>query len=189
MEGLRSELDRHIYAIFPTAIALAKEKAGETSNRWNTMHWNTYKATCRWRGEFKYHDWNQELSHPILLSIASGWETAFSNTVPEVLEGLATEAKKQLNIFQDETKGAIGEVLLAQDAATLQSQLSNYEAVLRDMCKSTTVSIHASQKQINRQFNSVVADMMNAGYQTCRRKRGQCISSSWGALWKKTNDI
>jgi hypothetical protein len=75
------------------AVEAAANKADETVKRWGGrvnyancaaggFFWSTYKAICRRGGVYTNaegtHDWNAELTEPVLKVVASGWERTFS---------------------------------------------------------------------------------------------------------------
>jgi hypothetical protein len=175
------------------AISRAAGKANDTVLRWNgsvnsnsishgSYCWATYKAICRRNGVYSnpqgLHDWNSQLTEPVIKAISSSWERAFSQRIPLILQATASKAMSSMNWLHSniETKmnkdiGPLGCFPM------LNSQLQNYNALFRDLCSVSTGRVATQAKDINRMFQPVIASALETAYQACCSEKGMALDS------------
>ena len=186
--SLISELQENVFDQFAAAIQQATSEACNTANRWGApvnrddralggLYWATYKALCRRNGLFSnrqgLHDWNAELTEPIIKNIANGWERTFSRRMPAVLNGLANKTGTLLTSFHKTVEARAlrnGTSLASLDM--LKQQLPNYKDTMKDLSTVAQTQIAARQKDINREFVPVVAETMKQAYNDCENESG-----------------
>ena len=176
---------------FSAAVQQATSEACNTANRWGApvnrddrasggLYWATYKALCRRDGLFSngqgLHDWNTQLTEPILKNIANGWERTFSRRMPSVLSGLANKTGTLLTTFHKtvETRAMRNGTSLAS-LEMLKQQLPTYKDTMKDLSTTAQTQIAARQKDINREFVPVVAEAM-------KRRLSKRVRSSMSSL-------
>lgn len=181
-------MQENIFDHFSTAIQQAISEAPNTACRWGTkvnrddrsaggLYWATYKAICRRDGVFTnahgLHDWNTQLTEPIIKNIANGWERTFSRRMPSVLGGLANKNGALLMSFHKtiETRTMKNGTSLAS-LEMLKQQLPTYKDSFRDLSVLAQAQISTRQKDINREFVPVVAEAMKRAYDDCENERG-----------------
>ena len=187
-KDLKQELSDNIYEKFDTAIVKAMEEACETAAHWGApvnrqdrasggLYWGTYKAICRRNGIYTNgqgpHDWNAQLTEPLIKQIAPGWERTFSRRAPSVLQNLPYNTAKLLNAFHHDVdararKCGLGIVGLHM----LQQQLPVYEDIFKDLSATTRETINTQQKEINREFTPVIERAMGDAYVICTNESG-----------------
>ena len=173
---------------FSAAVQQATAEACDTANGWGRpvnrddrasggLYWATYKALCRRDGLFSnkqgLHDWNAELTAPIIKNIASGWERTFSRRMPLVLSGLANKSGTLLTTFHNDVEARARRN--GTSLATLQvlkQQLPTYKDTMKDLSTAAQTQIATRQKDINREFVPVVAEAMKEVYNDCENESG-----------------
>jgi hypothetical protein len=187
-DSLIEEVQENIFNHFSTAIQQAASEAPNTAQRWGMkvnrddraaggLYWATYKAVCRRDGVFSnaqgLHDWNTQLTEPIIKNIANGWERAFSRRMPSVLNGLANKNGTLLTAFHKtiETRAMRNGTSLAS-LEMLKQQLPTYKDTFRDLSAVAQAQITTRQKDINREFVPVVAEAMKQAYDDCESESG-----------------
>jgi len=186
--SLTEEVQENIFEHFSTAIQQATSEAANTVGRWGQKvnrddraaggyFWATYKALCRRDGVFSnaqgLHDWNTQLTEPIIKNIANGWERTFSRRMPSVLNGLANKNGTLLAAFHEavETRAMRNGTSLAS-LEMLKQQLPTYKDTFKDLSAVAQTQITTRQKDINREFVPVVAEAMKQAYDDCENERG-----------------
>ena len=173
---------------FAAAVQQATSEACNTANRWGApvnrddrasggLYWATYKALCRRDGLFSnrqgLHDWNAELTEPIIKNIANGWERTFSRRMPLVLNGLANKTGTLLTSFHKTVEArAMRNGTSLASLEMLKQQLPNYKDSMKDLSTAAQAQIAARQKDINREFVPVVAETMKQAYNDCENESG-----------------
>ncbi|MCJ1231836.1 hypothetical protein MMC12_008515, partial [Toensbergia leucococca] len=169
--------------VLETAVGNATKEAINIILRWGSKvnhedrpaggyFWSTYKATCRRNGVYSNaqgpHDWNLQLSEPMMKVIASGWEKTFSRRSPAVMAGFARNATSLLQEFHrdiDSRARRVGAGIAGLHM--LRQQLGVYENILKDISNTARETVNTSQKDINRGFTPVIEAAMIAAYETC----------------------
>jgi hypothetical protein len=177
---------------FSAAVQHAITEAPNTADRWGApvnrddrasggLHYSTYKALCRRDGLFTnsqgLHDWNMQLTDPIIKSISNGWERTFSRRMPSVLNGLANKSGALLTAFHETVEAHVmrnGTSLASLEM--LKQQLPTYRDSLKDLSSAAQSQTTTRQKDINREFVPVVAGAMHQAYEDCENERGQVSS-------------
>jgi hypothetical protein len=125
------------------------------------------------------HDWNSQLTEPIIKAISSGWERTFSRRIPFIVPSIASKAGRSIKSFhtniESSTKrspGSSGRFLM------LTNQLHNYQALFKDLCSVNTTTITTYAKDINRMFQPVIARTLEMAYEGCAEERGK-TRGSW----------
>lgn len=182
------EVQENIFDHFSIAVQQAASEAPNTAQRWGMkvnrddraaggLYWATYKAVCRRDGVFSnsqgLHDWNSQLTEPIIKNIASGWERAFSRRMPSVLNALANTNGTLLTAFHNtvETRAVRNGTSLAS-LEMLKQQLPTYKDTFRDLSAVAQAQISTRQRDINREFVPVVAEAMKQAYDDCESEIG-----------------
>lgn len=207
--SLVEEVQDNIFDHFSTAIQQAASEAPNTAYRWGMkvnrddraaggLYWATYKAICRRDGVFSnahgLHDWNTQLTEPIIKNIANGWERTFSRRMPSVLAGLANKNGALLMSFHNtiETRAMRNGTSLAS-LEVLKQQLPTYKDSFRDLSVLAQAQITNRQKDINREFVPVVAEAMKQVYDDCENERGPVsladLSSRHGMCWHSPSPV
>jgi hypothetical protein len=119
------------------------------------------------------HDWNAKLIAPVTKSISSGWEESFSRRIPTILNGVASSAASLMKSFHDDVEARIGENSRAVGRLQMLSpQLSNYQELLKDLCRTNSTAVTTQAKDINRMFKPVIAKALEAAYDACSKESG-----------------
>ena len=187
-KALLEELQENVFDKFSAAVQQAAEDACTTAQRWGHpinradraaggLYWATYKALCRRNGVFTnregLHDWNAQLTDPIIKGIAHGWERTFARRIPSVLNGLANTNGTLLNAFHKlvESRAMHNGTSIAR-LEMLKQQLPAYKATCKDLSTAAHTQITTRQKDINREFVPVVAAAMEQVYNDCESETG-----------------
>ena len=119
------------------------------------------------------HNWNVQLTDPMMKVIASGWERTFSRRAPAVMALLSRNAAALLSAFHRDvdTRARMLGVGIA-GLHMLQQQLTVYEDIFKDLAATTKELINAQQKEINREFTPVIENAMLPAYNTCTGESG-----------------
>ena len=119
------------------------------------------------------HNWNVQLTDPMMKVIASGWERAFSRRAPTVMASLSRNVATLLKAFHRDvdTRARMLGVGIA-GLHMLQQQLTVYEDIFKDLAATTKEIINAQQKEINREFTPVIENAMLPAYNTCTMESG-----------------
>ncbi|QSZ34344.1 hypothetical protein DSL72_005935 [Monilinia vaccinii-corymbosi] len=187
---IKDSLNENIFEKFGEVITLAVDQAPHTVSKWGAtvnkfdrdaggLYWATYKAICR-RGGGPYtnkngaHDWNLQLTEPIMKHLASRWEKSFSRRVPSVLQGFTKRSNEILRTFHRGVEarslkngtGIAGLAILAQ-------QLRTYEATFSILATEMLEAINTLQREANREFVPVVAKRLASAYTWCANEVGE----------------
>ncbi|OJJ50257.1 hypothetical protein ASPZODRAFT_128885 [Penicilliopsis zonata CBS 506.65] len=187
-QDIRNEFKSAIFDTCDTAVSAAENAASQTVLRWaapiNRANraaggylWGTYKAICRRNGTYANaqgpHDWNAELIEPVIKAVASDWEQMFSRRVQFFMKKATQDSGKLFESFhnsvQDEVSGnsrALGSLQM------LSHQLENYRRLLHDLYDNSGKGIVLESREINRMFQPVIGEALNAAYYSCTAERG-----------------
>ncbi|KAB8298086.1 hypothetical protein EYC80_001848 [Monilinia laxa] len=196
MIDMEDVLNENIFEKFGEVISLAVEQAPGMASKWGApinkfdrdaggLYWGTYKETVdpipiKMVG-FKYnpsndsilmnegtHDWNSQLTEPIMKHLAGNWEKIFSRRLPSVLEGFTTTTNESLKTFHRDVEsrsrktgaGISGLAMLAQQIRTYETTFSILGTEMMD-------AINTLQREANREFVPVVARKLASAYTWC----------------------
>jgi hypothetical protein len=141
------------------------------------LDWATYKAVVRGDGCFTNaqgcHNFNEQLTEPVIKHIAAPWEKLFSRRLGLLLSGLSNNAGTLLTNFHNEVERRATEN--GASIATFQmlkQQLPVYKETLKDASSTTKEQITAKQKDINREFVPRITSNMLSVYDTCINESG-----------------
>ena len=106
------------------------------------------------------HDFNNDLSEPVMKHMVAGWERVFARRDPAVLARLSRNLSKLLKTFHDDvaTRATMtGEGIAA--ISMLEQQLQNYENISAELT-CVTKTLDESQRSINRDFVPTIQQAM-----------------------------
>lgn len=170
---LKGELTENIYEKYEAAISSASRDSVQTTAKWGSrvnrenraaggLFWATYKAICRRDGSFTngqgLHDWNAQLTEPMIKLIAPGWEKVFTRRLQSVMNNFTRSIPATLKTFHrdvDTRARKIGHGIAG--LSMLSQQISGYEQILKDVANAIKDMVIAKQKDINREFVPVVS--------------------------------
>jgi hypothetical protein len=177
-----------IYDTFPAAIGSAKTQANDIARKWGApvnrdnrlqggLYWATYKAVVRRDGCYTNangcHNFNEQLTEPIMRHVANPWEKMFSRRVAPVLAGLSTAGGTLLTNFHTEVETrAVKNGASIAAFQMLKQQLPVYKETLKDASSVVKTEINVKQRDINREFVPTIAENMLAVYNTCLVESG-----------------
>ena len=186
--SVRTEFHDQIYDQFDTAIHSAINAAEPTVNQWGApvnradraaggLHYMTYKAICRRDGVYTnaqgLHDFNTQLTDPMLKVFAPNWERCFNRRVPSIMADLSHTVGIALDSFhkitEDQTTKNGGSIATFQ---MLKQQLHTYKQTFKDIGSSARDDVIKKQKDINREFTPVIAQAMAWAYDSCTAESG-----------------
>lgn len=123
------------------------------------------------------HDWNAELLEPVLKTISSGWEKTFSRRVSSILCGFPSKAASLMKSFHQDVETRASRNGGALSTLQMVShQLYNYQELFKDLCNTSSATVIAQAKEINRMFQPVIADAVGPAYTACCEERGMTQS-------------
>ena len=141
------------------------------------LFWATYKAICRREGVYTNaqgpHEWNVQLSEPMMKTLAGPWERVFSRKIPMTMSGFHRKAAsliREVHNAIDSRARKIGMGIASLHG--LKQQLSVYENLLKDISKEATDTVSKTAKEINREFVPVVQREMSSVYNRCMEECG-----------------
>jgi hypothetical protein len=184
MNFIRMSLIEYIHNVFDASVPHAVQGAPGVAQSWGKprnqggLSWSTYKATVRRDGVFSGaagpRDFNQELFDPISRNLANGWERAFQQQLPAILEFIGRDAALKLKQFHEAARGRAEEH--GGDIAglsTLSSQVSVHARSVEALMVSIGAKITEIQREANRGFTPVIVTAMRDAYQACANESGQ----------------
>ncbi|KAL9025304.1 MAG: hypothetical protein Q9196_005847, partial [Gyalolechia fulgens] len=187
-QELNDELQDNIFDKYETAIQNATGDSIFTAAGWGApvdrgnraaggLYWATYKAICRRSGVFTNaqgpHDWNAQLTEPMIKMIAPGWEKVFTRRVQAVMNNFSKTAQAILRQFHsniEDRARKIGTGLAS--LSMLSQQIRIYDQILNDFAAATKHMIITRQKDINREFVPVIEHIMQPSYGWCSAEVG-----------------
>lgn len=90
-----------------------------------------------------------------------------------ILNGVASSAASSMKSFHDDVEARIGENSRAVGRLQMLSpQLSNYQELLKDLCRTNSTAVTTQAKDINRMFQPVIAKALEAAYDACFEESG-----------------
>ncbi|KAH8691825.1 hypothetical protein BGW36DRAFT_437369 [Talaromyces proteolyticus] len=186
-ERVRNTIECNIFTAYKDAVEAATNKADETVKRWGRkvnrdnravggFFWSTYKAICRRDGVYANeqgtHDWNAELTEPVLKAVASGWENTFSQRAQSLLLSMASEGARLLQSFHDSVHHTADQNTSRIGNHVLSQQLRVYQQLLKGLCLENLTMVTTRSKDISRMFQPVVAEKLAPVYANCTALSG-----------------
>ncbi|KAG4443740.1 hypothetical protein IFR05_000829 [Cadophora sp. M221] len=188
LKEMNDTLAENIFEHYEQLVELAVAEANNTVGNWHRnvnkdnrtlggYYWATYKAIVRREGVFSNaqgtHDFNAQLTEPIIKHLASHWEKAFAQRLPRVLSSFSRQAKGLLTAFHREIElrtmktgsGSAGVAMLGQ-------QLNIYEQVFAALATQMLEMINGLQREANREFTPVIARNLSTAYDYCANESG-----------------
>jgi hypothetical protein len=184
MEDVEGALTAHLLRKFDLAARTAATKALPTSDGWGAprdvggLFWATYKATVRRHGVFQgasgSRNFNKDLTDPLTKGLAQWWEKAFQFRLPEIFNCFPNTASTLMRDFHDavETQ-CIQHSIGVSRIARLRDNNVVLELAFTDLAKMTIGNITEAQREINREFNPVIAATMASAYNRCSQENGK----------------
>ena len=141
------------------------------------LYWATYKAICRRNGIFTnsqgLHDWNAQLTEPMIKILAPGWEKVFTRRIQNVMNNFTKSVPTTLKKFHQDIENRARKIGTGLASLSMLShQISVYDQVLKDSAATTKDMIAARQKDINREFGPVIERAMLQSYEWCSNEVG-----------------
>ncbi|KAL5121484.1 hypothetical protein ACEQ8H_000556 [Pleosporales sp. CAS-2024a] len=181
---MKKEMNDQIFDRYPALITEAIQAAPETASKWGAhksdggLYWGTYKAIVRRDGRYHsatagHRDFNAELVDPIVKKLATGWERAFQQKLPNAFDKFTKDSGKLLHKFHEniEQRARSNGVGLANLAA-LKTQIVTYEQMFRDLNQILITKMTELQREANRDFTPTIANIMHAAYERCADEHG-----------------
>ncbi|KAG4025453.1 hypothetical protein MFRU_058g00360 [Monilinia fructicola] len=195
---MEDALNENIFKKFRKIIPLAVDQAPQMVSKWGAplnnmdpdargLRWSTYKAICRRDGgpfsnNDGTHDWNSQLTEPIMKHLAGSWEKIFFRRLPSVLKEFTKKSNRILKTFHRDVESQSrenGTGIACLDM--LAQQLGTYEATFSILTTKMMEVINILQREANREFVPVVARKLASAYTWCANERG-------GGLFKRMKD-
>lgn len=171
-----------------TAVENAVAEANTISQHWGApvnrdnralggLCWSSYKAVCRRDGVYTNasgpHEWNTQLSAPMMKVLSPGWEKMFSRRTPVVMANFVKLANGLIKTFHQDTDSRACKIGLGLAGLHgLKQQLSVHENILKDVSREAAEFVNNTQKEINREFVPSIQEAMTVAYQQCVAEHG-----------------
>lgn len=161
------------------AVTEATDEAPEVLAKWAGLMWNTYKAVVRKRGfhksaDGKDHDFNFEISEPLVGRIAESWQQNLVESIPELLKSIPGELTGRLNdLHEIRTEHAKRHGAKEYELRTLEVQNTNYQQILKQVFETSNATLGIEQKRIHREFKRVILERMLTAYENCSARSGR----------------
>jgi len=184
MTLLQKSLTENIYMVFGASVPYAIQAAPDTVHSWGQprsqggLSWATYKATVRRDGVFSgaagLRNFNEELFDPISRNLANGWERAFQQQLPVILESFGRDTAVQLRRFHEAARGRAEERgINVSGLSTLSSQVIVHARSVEALMVNIGAKITEIQREANRGFTPAIVAAMRSAYQACTNESGQ----------------
>ncbi|KAI9745714.1 MAG: hypothetical protein M1818_001250 [Claussenomyces sp. TS43310] len=177
LSEMKDSLSENLYEKFDEVVQAAVDEANITSAKWGAPINRANRAIVRRNGVYAnaqgLHDFNSQLTEPIMKQLASNWEKAFTRRLPTVLANYRKQSKALLEAFHQtiETRamqhgtGAAGIMMLGQ-------QLHNYERIFQDLTIQMIELINSLQREASREFTPIIAQRLASAYAWCTAESG-----------------
>jgi hypothetical protein len=182
---MKKEMNEQIFDRYPDLIKEAINAAPEIADKWGAhkadggLHWGTYKAIVRHDGTYHsatagLRDFNADLISPIVKKLASGWELAFQDRLPNAFAAFTKSSGTLLHSFHAAVeefaqKNGVGLASLA----ALKTQIRTYEHLFDDLNQVLITKMTELQREANRDFTPTIANIMHTVYDICASEHGQ----------------
>ncbi|KAI4596491.1 hypothetical protein KJ359_005245 [Pestalotiopsis sp. 9143b] len=178
----KDSLKKSLFKGFDVSSAQAEAAAIAIAEGWSNksteggMHFQTYRATCRREGAFSgskgYRNLNEELLHPLKVSLAKAWDRSFTKVVPRALEKFSVDSREILGDFHSTYNTHMDSRLNALDMNLLQSQIQIRQQAFKDVTEVFKAKVETFQKDANRQFTPVIMRTLAQAYSDVRQETG-----------------
>ncbi|KAL1602564.1 hypothetical protein SLS60_005980 [Paraconiothyrium brasiliense] len=120
-----------------------------------------------------HRDFNAELLDPIIRKLATGWERAIQQRLPRAFEAYTAKAGSILHTFHKrvEERASKNGVGLA-NLSMLKGSIYTYEQMFQDLNAKLKIRVTESQRDGNREFTPVIANIMQTVYDICANENG-----------------
>ncbi|KAL8628455.1 hypothetical protein Q9189_005865 [Teloschistes chrysophthalmus] len=185
---LAVEFGDNIFDRYDTAVDNAVAEANPTTQHWGLkvnrenralggLYWSSYKAVCKRDGVYTnaqgLHEWNSQLSAPMMKVLSPGWEKMFSRRTPAVMANFAKMASGLIKKFHQDIDSRARKIGLGLAGFYgLKQQLPVHENILKDVSREVGEFVNNSQKEINREFVPTIQEAMLEAYQQCAAEVG-----------------
>jgi hypothetical protein len=182
---MKKEMNEQIFDRYPDLIKEAINAAPGTADKWGAhkadggLHWGTYKAIVRHDGTYHsatvgLRDFNADLISPIVKKLASGWEHAFQDRLPNAFATFTKSSGTLLHSFHAAVeelarKNGVGLASLA----ALNTQIHTYEHLFNELNQVLITKMTELQRDANRDFTPTIANIMHTVYELCASEHGQ----------------
>ncbi|KAK1836798.1 nuclear GTPase SLIP-GC [Podospora conica] len=177
--SMRRAIADCIYNSFDRLLPEARAVAPGICQSWGApakdggMVWATYKATCKRHGIYSgasgARNMNQELFDPVSKNLAIGWDKAFQQRLPAVLDKFSQIIQEHLAHFHRVVTSSPGNRpgirTLDAQLKTRQHGIQSYPAVVIKM-------LQELQKTANRSFSPEIQRGMIPGYEAASAETG-----------------
>lgn len=173
----------YVFDQFVPSVQAAAKAAPGTQAKWGAhrdhggLPWATYKATTRRYGVFQgsrgLRNFNAELLEPMMKHLQNQWEKTFQRKLPHIFQGWSKTDNTLLKDFHSAIENRCrekGHGIARIDM--LRMGLRNYEHVLNDASAATIAHVNERQREINRNFEPVITEIMQTAYEQCNDESG-----------------
>jgi hypothetical protein len=178
-----SKISEDIFSVFDIAVRKAEKKAPTTSAKWGAkkggggLHPSTYRAVIKryghWENENRVHNFNGELTRPIIAQITEGWQRVFERILPACISQGSITCVETLSEFRvGSSQYLSGQGISTQVLQQLDAQFPRYTKTFQKSLYDMQNYILQEAKSGHRQFAKVVADIMYDVYTQCQAEQG-----------------
>ncbi|KAF3022453.1 hypothetical protein E8E14_009036 [Neopestalotiopsis sp. 37M] len=182
VDDCREKLKKKLFSVFDVACSKAEAKAVSIAEGWSKksteggLHFQTYQATCRRQGEFSgrhgHRNLNQELLHPLQVSLANAWDRVFTKHIPKTIEWFSRDSRDILDSFHSNYCVRMELKLNESDMHLLHSQIRIRQEAFKDAVVIFKATVDTLQKEANREFIPVIKRTLTQAYLDCRQVSG-----------------
>ncbi|KAL5424202.1 hypothetical protein PMIN06_005395 [Paraphaeosphaeria minitans] len=142
------------------------------------LQYHTYKAIVRRGGVFQsptvgLRDMNEELLDPLIRQLATRWESACQQLLPQAFETYTKNSANVLHAFHAriEERARLSGFGLAH-MAMLKGSIFNYQQMFQNLNDQLKSRLTEAQRDANREFVPTLANFMNPAYNQCAMESG-----------------
>ncbi|KAF2443457.1 hypothetical protein P171DRAFT_495215 [Karstenula rhodostoma CBS 690.94] len=182
--SMTKQLQQQVFARMGQLMRQAIPSAPTIAQSWGRpkeaggLHWSTYKAVVRRGGVYQsvsagHRDLNAELLDPIIRQLATRWERAFQQRLPQAFEAYTKNSGDVLHAFHAriEDRARQNGVGLAH-MAMLKGSIFNYEQMFQNLNDQLKIRLTEAQRDANREFVPTLANFMMTVYDRCANEYG-----------------
>ncbi|KAL5390396.1 hypothetical protein DPSP01_001963 [Paraphaeosphaeria sporulosa] len=191
--SMTKQLQEQIFVRMEVLMRRAISSAPTIAQSWGHpkelggLHYNTYKAIVRRGGVYQsatvgLRNMNEELLDPLIRQLATRWESAFQQRLPQAFEAYTKNSGDVLHAFHAriEERARLNGFGLAH-MAMLKGSIFNYEQMFRTLNDQLKIRLTEAQRDANREFVPTLANFMMTVYDQC------AIESGAGAFMRMKN--
>ncbi|KAF8475018.1 hypothetical protein BDZ91DRAFT_712137 [Kalaharituber pfeilii] len=175
-KNLQNALEENLYTRFSQGVDAAAKQAIPTAQSWRGLQWQTYRAICRRDGVFTnhygLHDFNAQLSDPLIKMIASRWEKMFSRVVPQIIDTYLVTCRYAFVKLHRQVQRKADRIVSLGQLGILQRQLLNYELEVKAAADEAVAFVTTMQRDLNREFVPAIRRVMLPAYESCSMEAG-----------------